>query len=101
MDTHAFGLATLAASDPDLATNVKSLFVIALIAACVPLVVGLLRLKVAEVVLLIGCGVIFGPQALGWIDVNDTTNTFKINHLWNKQIFSSSSYSWNATQNFQ
>ena len=76
MDTHAFGLATLAASDPDLATNVKSLFVIALIAACVPLVVGLLRLKVAEVVLLIGCGVIFGPQALGWIDVNDTTNTF-------------------------
>jgi Kef-type K+ transport system membrane component KefB len=64
------------ASNPDLATNVASLFVIALISAVVPLMVGLLRLKIAEVVLLLGFGVLFGPQGLGLITINDTTNTF-------------------------
>jgi Kef-type K+ transport system membrane component KefB len=66
----------LAASDPDLKTNVGSLFVIAVIAASVPLVVGLFRLKIAEVVLLLAGGVVFGPQGLGWITINDTTDTF-------------------------
>lgn len=77
METAFTALAPLLAeTDPDMRTNVGSLLVIALIAAAVPLVVGLLRLKVAEVVLLLGFGVLFGPQALGWITVNDTTNTF-------------------------
>jgi Kef-type K+ transport system membrane component KefB len=67
---------TLAAVDPEMAQNVGSLLVIAIIAASVPLVVGLLRLKVAEVVLLLGFGVLFGPQMLDWITVNDTLNTF-------------------------
>ncbi len=44
-----------------------SLVVIAAIAAFVPLLVGLFRIKVAEVVLLLGAGIIFGPEALGWI----------------------------------
>jgi Kef-type K+ transport system membrane component KefB len=44
-----------------------SLTVIAAIAAFVPLLVGLFRIKVAEVVLLLGAGIIFGPEALGWI----------------------------------
>ena len=67
---------TLAVADTELATNVGSLLVIAIIAACVPLIVGLLHLKVAEVVLLLGLGVLFGPQFLGLITINDTINTF-------------------------
>jgi Kef-type K+ transport system membrane component KefB len=55
---------------------VASLFVIALISAAVPIVVGLFRLKIAEVVLLLGLGVLFGPQVLGLITINSTTNTF-------------------------
>lgn len=78
MDLTAVGGPVLLAeaSNPDLATNVASLFVIALIAASVPIVVGLFRLKIAEVVLLLGFGVLFGPQGLGLITVNSTTNTF-------------------------
>ncbi len=49
-----------------------SLLVIATIAAFVPLLVGLLRIKVAEVVLLLGAGVLFGPQVLGLIEVDDS-----------------------------
>jgi len=67
---------TLAVADSELATNVGTLLVIALIAALVPLIVGLFRLKIAEVVLLLGFGVLFGPQALGLITVNETINTF-------------------------
>jgi Kef-type K+ transport system membrane component KefB len=50
----------------------RSLVVIAAIAAFVPLVVGLFRIKVAEVVLLLGAGVIFGPEVIGWIQVDDS-----------------------------
>lgn len=50
----------------------RSLAVIAAIAAFVPLVVGLLRIKVAEVVLLLGAGVILGPGVIGWIEVDDS-----------------------------
>ena len=77
MDAHALSWSsTLAEVDTELATNVGSLLVIAIIAAAVPLIVGLLRLKVAEVVLLLGLGVLFGPQALGLITINDTIDTF-------------------------
>lgn len=44
-----------------------SLAVIAAIAAFVPLLIGLFRIKVAEVVLLLGAGIVFGPEVLGWI----------------------------------
>jgi Kef-type K+ transport system membrane component KefB len=50
----------------------RSLLVIAAIAAFVPLIVGLFRIKVAEVVLLLGAGVIFGPQLVGWITVDSS-----------------------------
>jgi Kef-type K+ transport system membrane component KefB len=50
----------------------ESLVVIAAIAAFVPLIVGLLRIKVAEVVLLLGGGIIFGPYLLGWIHVDES-----------------------------
>ena len=49
-----------------------SLVVIAAIAAAAPLVVGLLRIRVAEVVLLLFGGVLFGPSLLGWINVDDS-----------------------------
>ena len=44
----------------------QSLFVVALVAALAPLIVGLMpRLRVPQVVVLIVCGVIVGPQVLG------------------------------------
>lgn len=49
-----------------------SLVVIAAIAAATPLIVGLLRIRVAEVVLLLFGGVLFGPSLLGWINVDDS-----------------------------
>ncbi|MEI6361577.1 MAG: cation:proton antiporter [Actinomycetes bacterium] len=49
-----------------------SLLVIIAIAAATPLIVGLFRIKVAEVVLLLAGGVIFGPHVLGWINVDDS-----------------------------
>jgi Kef-type K+ transport system membrane component KefB len=50
----------------------RSLVAIAAIAAFVPLIVALLRIKVAEVVLLLGAGIVFGPEVLGWIQVDDS-----------------------------
>ena len=50
----------------------QSLLVIAAISAFVPLIVGLLRIRVAEVVLLLGAGVLFGPQLLGFITVDES-----------------------------
>jgi Kef-type K+ transport system membrane component KefB len=50
----------------------RSLVVIAAIAAATPLIVGLLRIRVAEVVLLLFGGVLFGPSFLGWIEVDDS-----------------------------
>lgn len=52
--------------------ELRSLVVIAAIAAFVPLIVGLLRIKVAEVVLLLGAGIVFGPEVLNWIQVDDS-----------------------------
>lgn len=52
--------------------EMRSLVVIAAIAAFVPLMVGLFRIKVAEVVLLLGAGILFGPQVIGWITVDDS-----------------------------
>lgn len=50
----------------------QSLLVITAVAAFVPLIVGLFRIKVAEVVLLLGAGVVFGPEVLGWIAVDES-----------------------------
>jgi Kef-type K+ transport system membrane component KefB len=59
------------ASSSDLTRELNSLLVIAAIAAATPLLVGLLRLPVAEVVLMLAFGVIFGPEVLGWIQLDD------------------------------
>ncbi|MFZ8980496.1 MAG: cation:proton antiporter, partial [Candidatus Nanopelagicales bacterium] len=59
------------ASESDLKTELSSLLVIAAIAAATPLIVGLLRLPVAEVVLMLGFGILFGPEMLGWIQFDE------------------------------
>ena len=51
-----------------------SLLVIAAIAAVVPVIVGLFRLKIAEVVLLLGFGILLGPEVADWIEVDTTIN---------------------------
>jgi Kef-type K+ transport system membrane component KefB len=56
-------------SGDELNQALTSLFVVALVAAVAPLVVGLLsRLRVPQVVVLIFGGVIIGPQVLGWAE---------------------------------
>lgn len=47
-----------------------SLLVISMIAALVPLIVGLLHIRVAQVVLLLVAGVVFGPEMMDWIHVD-------------------------------
>lgn len=61
----------LAAGNPTLSSELLSLLVIALIAALTPLLVGLLHLRVAEVVVLLAAGVIAGPHGLRWIVIDD------------------------------
>lgn len=62
------------AAEGDLKTELYSLLVIAAIAAATPLLVGLLRLPVAEVVLMLGFGILFGPEVIGWIQLDDAIN---------------------------
>jgi Kef-type K+ transport system membrane component KefB len=58
-------------SADDLSQALSSLFVVALVAALAPLVVGLLaRLRVPQVVVLIIGGIVIGPQVLGWADLS-------------------------------
>lgn len=49
-----------------------SLSVISAIAAAVPLLLGVLRIPIAEVVALLVAGVIFGPHVLGWIQLDSS-----------------------------
>jgi Kef-type K+ transport system membrane component KefB len=56
-------------SADDLGQALSSLFVVAMVAALAPVVVGLLaRLRVPQVVVLIVGGVVIGPQVLGWAE---------------------------------
>lgn len=50
--------------------NLVSLLVIVAIAAIVPIILGYLKIRIAEVVLLLIGGIIFGPALLGWIQVD-------------------------------
>lgn len=58
----------------DLERELLSLLVIAGISALVPLILGLTRVRVAGAVLLIALGVVFGPQVLGWIQLDGAIN---------------------------
>ena len=52
--------------------ELSSLVIIVAIAAIVPILVGVLRIKVAQVVLLLVGGIIFGPSMLGLITIDDS-----------------------------
>ncbi|MEK9737441.1 MAG: cation:proton antiporter, partial [Candidatus Nanopelagicales bacterium] len=65
----------LSESDP-LQREIYSLLTILVIAAFTPLIVGLLRIKVAEVVLLLVFGIIFGPNLVGAISVDSSIELF-------------------------
>ncbi len=49
-----------------------SLLVIVAIAAVVPIILGFIRIRIAEVVLLLVGGIIFGPEVLGWIQIDSS-----------------------------
>lgn len=59
-------------AETELTDDFTSLLWISAVAAGVPLLVGFLRLKIAEVVFLIGAGVIIGPVVLAKVDVTDS-----------------------------
>ncbi len=62
----------LLAGDPsDLQIDFSSLMWVFVLAAGIPIVVGLLRIKIAEVVLLLAGGMILGPSLLGLITVEE------------------------------
>ena len=58
----------------DLERELLSLLVIAGISAVVPFILGLTRVRVAGAVLLIFLGVVFGPQVLGWVQLDGAIN---------------------------
>jgi len=64
-------LGSVFAESYSLTDDYLSLLVIITVAAGVPLLVGLLRLRMAEVVFLLGFGILIGPQALGLAQVSE------------------------------
>lgn len=54
----------------DLEREIISLLVITAISATVPFILGYTRIRVAGAVLLMGLGVLFGPEVLGWVVVD-------------------------------
>lgn len=73
---HHLSLLATDSSVDNLQVNLRDLLVLAVISAAVPMIVGLLRLKVAEVVLLLGFGILAGPSGLDLITYNATMETF-------------------------
>jgi Kef-type K+ transport system membrane component KefB len=64
------------AAETSLHADLRSLVIIIAVAALVPIIVGLLRLKIAEVVFLLGLGVIVGPQVLNFVNISQTIVLF-------------------------
>lgn len=59
-------------AESTLGIDFRSLFSIVLLAAGIPLLVGLLNLRVAEVVFLIAGGIVIGPEVLNLVTVTDS-----------------------------
>lgn len=55
-------------------TELSSLLVIVAISVAVPLAIRYLRIRLAEVVLLILAGILFGPELLNWITIDPAIN---------------------------
>ncbi len=59
-------------ADAVLTNDLESLLWVTLVAAGIPLLVGLLNLRVAEIVFLIGFGILLGPQVFNKVDLTDS-----------------------------
>ena len=60
----------IGAESAALNSELNSLFFIMLIAVAAPLLVGIFRLKVAEVVILLGLGILVGPEVLDLVEID-------------------------------
>ena len=69
-------LTTLASANTIQTADLRSLAIVIAVAAFVPIAVGLLNLRIAEVVFLLAAGIIVGPHALGLIHITDTIDLF-------------------------
>jgi len=69
-------LTTLASASTTQTADLRSLAIVIAVAAFVPIAVGLLNLRIAEVVFLLAAGIIVGPHALGLIHITDTIDLF-------------------------
>ena len=67
---------TLAVANASQTADLRSLVIVVAVAALVPIVVGLLNLRIAEVVFLLGLGSLVGPHVLGLIHITDTIDLF-------------------------
>ena len=67
---------TLAVANASQTADLRSLVIVVAVAALVPIVVGLLNLRIAEVVFLLGLGILVGPHVLGLIHITDTIDLF-------------------------
>ena len=67
---------TLAVANASQTADLRSLVIVVAVAALVPIVVGLLNLRIAEVVFLLGFGILVGPHVLGLIHITDTIDLF-------------------------
>ncbi|MEI6373003.1 MAG: cation:proton antiporter [Actinomycetes bacterium] len=61
-------------ADAVLTNDLESLLWVTLVAAGIPILVGFLNLRVAEIVFLIGFGILLGPQILNKVDLTDSVS---------------------------
>ena len=66
----------MSAQDAAQTADLRSLAIVIAVAALVPIVVGLLNLRIAEVVLLLGFGILVGPHVLGLVHITQTIELF-------------------------
>ena len=69
-------LITLAVNDAAQTRDLRSLAILIAVAALIPIAVGLLNLKIAEVVFLLAAGILVGPHVFGLVHVTDTIDLF-------------------------
>ncbi len=66
----------MSAQDAMQTADLRSLVIVIAVAALVPIFIGLLNLRIAEVVFLLGFGILVGPHVLGLIHITQTIELF-------------------------
>ncbi len=66
----------MSAQDAMQTADLRSLVIVIAVAALVPIFTGLLNLRIAEVVFLLGFGILVGPHVLGLIHITQTIELF-------------------------